>query len=383
MKTEYELKDRIKTIEGMMQSASDASGKSMSFLIFAINPGSTSTKISLYEGDLELFTETIDHDPVELDKFHSIADQYQMRKEIIVKTLEDKGYSINSLDAVVGRGGMLPPVKSGAYEVNNAMVDVLLHRPSAEHASNLGGVIAYEIAKGIGKKAYIYDSVRVDELADIARISGMPDIPRTSTVHALNSRAMAMKAAKERNQSYYDVNCIVAHLGGGISLSVHSKGQMIDIMSDDEGPFSPERSGRVPCKALIDACYSGQYDRRTMHKKLRGNGGLKAYLNTHDARAVEKMIGEGNEEAELVYSAMAYQVAKGIGDLATVVYGNVDFIVLTGGIAYSKMLVKWITDRVSFIADVVVLPGENEMQSLTNGVLRILNGEETARTFSE
>lgn len=355
----------------------------MAYMILAINPGSTSTKIAVYEDEKEIFTQSLDHDIVELEKYEHVQDQFLMRKKIVEAALEEKGIDLTSLSAVVGRGGMLPPVKSGAYEVNEAMIDVLKNRPALEHASNLGGIIAYEIADRLGIKAYIYDSVRVDELQDIARISGMPEIPRTSTVHALNSRAMAMKAAKSYNKAYKDVNCIVAHLGGGISLSVHQKGQMIDIISDDEGPFSPERAGRVPCKQLIDLCFSGKYDARTVHKMLRGNGGIKAYLGTHDARNVEKMIEEGNPEAKRVYEAMAYQVAKGIGELATVVDGEVDYIVLTGGIAYSKMLTDWIVKRVKFIAPIAILPGENEMESLVGGTLRVLKGEETARVFED
>jgi butyrate kinase len=231
--------------------------------------------------------------------------------------------------------------------------------------------------------AYIYDSVRVDELEEIARISGMPEIPRTSTNHVLNSRAMAMKTAKKYGRDYYDVNCIVAHLGGGISVNVQKKGKMIDILADDEGPFSPERSGRVPCKALIDLCYSGKYDNQTVHKKLRGNGGLKAYLGTHEAREVERRIKNGDQQAKLIFEAMAYQVAKGIGEMATVVDGEVDFIILTGGIAYSKMFTEWIAKRVSFIAPIEIMPGENEMESLALGAIRVLRDEETANEYIE
>ena len=353
----------------------------MAHYILAINPGSTSTKIALFEDEKEVFNETLDHNIEELAKYDHVQEQFKMRKEVVVQALEEKAFDIQKLSAVVGRGGMLPPVKSGAYRVNDKMVDFLANRPAIEHASNLGALIAYEIAESMGIPSYIYDSVRVDELKPIARISGIPEVPRASTVHALNSRAMAMKAAEENGKKYTDVNCIVAHLGGGISLSIHEKGQMVDIMSDDEGPFSPERAGRVPCKSLIDLCFSGKYDHRTLGKMLRGNGGLKAYLNTVDARDVEKMIAEGNEEAKLIYEAMAYQVAKGIGEMATVVSGRVDFIVLTGGIAYSKMLTEWIIDRVKFIAPIVLLPGENEMVALAGGALRVLNGIEEARAF--
>ena len=276
---------------------------------------------------------------------------------------------------------MLQSVKSGAYVVNELMLDILKNRPIMEHASNLGAPIAYEIAKAADVKAYIYDSVRTDELNDIARISGMPDISRTSTCHVLNTRAMAMKLAKKYGKKYEDMNFVVAHLGGGVSLNVHEKGKIVDIVSDDEGPFSPERAGRVPCRELIELCYSGKFDKNTMRKKLRGNGGLKAYLGTMDAREVEKMIKNGDEKARIVYEAMAYQVAKSIGELATVVEGKVDAIILTGGIAYSEMMTSWIKKRVEFIAPVEIMPGENEMESLAYGILRVLRGEEKAREY--
>lgn len=355
----------------------------MSCKILAINPGSTSTKIALYEDEKEVFCKTLNHPVEEIEKYNKVADQFDMRKEVVLSFLKEEGYEVHELAAVVGRGGMVPSVKSGAYIVNETMIDRLKNKPVVEHASNLGALIAYEIANSIGVQAYIYDSVRVDELKDIARISGMSDIPRESTSHALNSRAMAMKVAKKHGKKYTDMNFIVAHLGGGISLSVHEKGRMVDVMPDDDGPFSPERAGKVPCKALIDLCYSGKFDKKTMHRKLRGNGGLKDYLNTVDAREVEKMIHNGDEKAKLVYEAMAYQVAKGIGELATVVEGKVDAIVITGGIAYSNMLTVWIKKRVEFIAPVEIMPGENEMESLSLGTLRVLRGEEEAREYVE
>lgn len=355
----------------------------MGYKILAINPGSTSTKIALYDDEKEVFTETLEHPIDEIEKYDKTIDQFEMRKDLIISFLKENGNNIDDLSAVVGRGGMLPTVKSGAYIVNEAMIDVLSNRPVMEHASNLGAPIAYEIAKMAGVKAYIYDSVRTDELKDIARISGMPDIPRTSTCHVLNTRATAMKVAKKYGKGYQDMNFIVAHLGGGVSLNVHEKGRIVDIVSDDEGPFSPERAGRVPCRDLIDLCFSCKYNKKTMQKKLRGNGGLRAYLKTVDAREVEKMIKNGDEEARIIYEAMAYQVAKGIGELATVVDGEVDAIILTGGIAYSYMMVSWIKKRVKFIAPVEVMPGENEMESLAHGTLRVLKGEETAREYFE
>lgn len=355
----------------------------MGYKILAINPGSTSTKIALYEEEKEVFVKTLDHPIEEIEKYDKIVDQYEMRKKLVLSVLEENGYNAENLDAVVGRGGMLPPVNSGAYKVNDIMVDRLKNKPLMEHASNLGAVIAFEIAKNINKPAFIYDSVKVDELSDLARITGTPEIKRVSTSHVLNSRAMAIKAASKHNKKIEEMNFVVAHLGGGVSLSVYEKGRLVDIISDDEGPFSPERSGRVHCRELVNLCFSGKFDKKQVTKILSGNGGLKGYLGTTDAREVEKMIGNGNEEAKLVYEAMAYQVAKGIGELSTVLKGKVDAIILTGGIAYSKMLTDWIKERVDFIAPVEILPGENEMQSLALGTLRVLKGEEIAKEYTE
>lgn len=352
-------------------------------LILAINPGSTSTKIALYEDEKEILVKSLEHSADEIDKYEKVVDQFEMRKNVVCNFLEENGYDLHHLDAVVGRGGMLPPVKSGAYVVNDSMINRLENNPILEHASNLGALIAYEIANSIGKKAYIYDSVKVDELKPIARISGMPLLPRTSTSHVLNTRAMAMKVAKKYGRDYADMNFVVAHMGGGISINVHEKGKLVDVIADDEGPFSPERSGRVNLRDLVDMCYSGKYNHKSVKKMLSGNGGLKAYLGTVDARKVEEMIDDGNEEAKNVYEAMAYQIAKGIGELSTVLKGNLDAIILTGGIAYSKIMTDMIKERVEFIAPVEVMAGENEMESLVLGTLRVLRGEETPKEYKE
>ena len=351
----------------------------MSLKILAINPGSTSTKIAVYDETTEVFKSSIEYSNDVLGKYKSVSEQYKMRYESVLDVLKEKKIQLSELSAVVGRGGILPPVKSGAYFVNKAMVDRLTYNPVVEHASNLGALIAYQIAQPLGINAFVYDSVSVDQLQDIARISGMADIERKSFSHALNMRAVAIKAAKALGNDYNNMNIIVAHLGGGMSVSIHSKGNMVDIVSDDEGPFSPERSGRVPCKDLISMCYIN--DKETMQKKLRGKGGLISYLGTNSAIEVEKMIEKGNKEAELIYKAMAYQIAKGIGELATVVDGNVDRIVITGGIAYSKLITEWIRKRVEFIAPVEIIAGENELEALALGVLRVLNGEEEAREY--
>ncbi|MGL5346522.1 MAG: butyrate kinase [Peptostreptococcaceae bacterium] len=355
----------------------------MKYRILAINPGSTSTKIAVYDNEKQILVKGIDHPVSEIDKYDRIQDQFDMRKEEVLKVLRENNIDISTLSAVVGRGGLLPPVKSGAYLVNNEMLDRLINRPVLEHASNLGAIISYEIAKPLGINAYIYDSVSVDELSDIARPSGIEGMDRSSLSHVLNSRAMAIRYAKESNRKYDELNLIVAHLGGGISISVHENGKMVDIVSDDEGPFSPERAGRVQCKKLIDRCFSGDYTHREMLKMIRGKGGIVSYLNTVDVREVEKMVTEGNEKAKLIHNAMTYQISKGIGELSTVVEGKVDAIILTGGIAYSSMITSNIKKRVEFISDVIIMPGENELESLSLGTLRVLTGEEEAREYIE
>ncbi len=355
----------------------------MGYKILAINPGSTSTKIAVYEDEKMLFSKSIDHSASELEKYKNITDQFEMRKDKIINTLGENDFKVEDLNAIVGRGGILPPVKSGAYLVNDDMVDRLRNRPIVEHASNLGALISYEIAKNIGVNAYIYDSVAVDELTDVARVLGFPEIERTCLSHALNSRAIDMKFCKENNVDYKYVNLIVAHLGGGITIAAHEKGRMVDVVSDDEGPFSPERSGRIPVKKVVDMCFSKDYTHKEMLKKIRGKGGIVAHLDTVDIREVEAMIENGDEKAKLIYDALIYQVGKGIGELATVLKGEVDAIILTGGIAYSKKLTKDLSERVNFIAPVITLPGENELEALALGALRILREEENYREYEE
>lgn len=349
--------------------------------ILAINPGSTSTKIALYEDKDLLFKESLEHSNEELANYPTIASQYEMRKDAILKVLREQGYKEEDLNAVVGRGGILPPVQSGAYLVNDVMADVLMNRPVLEHASNLGGLIAKDLADKVGVLAYIYDSVAVDELQDVARLTGIKEIKRKSLSHALNMRAAAFKTAEKLGKSYDKTNQIVAHLGGGMSVSAHKQGRMLDIVSDDEGPFSPERSGRLPVKDFMK--YALQFDLKTLTKKVRGGAGLVSLLGTNSALDVEKMIEEGDQHAKLVYDAMAYQIAKAIGELSVVLDGEVDAITITGGIAYSKYITNYVSKKVKFIAPVHILPGENELESLAHGVYRVLMGQESAREFVE
>jgi butyrate kinase len=353
------------------------------YRILVINPGSTSTKIGVFDNDISIFEKTIRHDSEVINTFENIIDQYEFRKNTILETLDNEGINISKLNAVCGRGGLLRPIEGGTYGVNDAMLQDLRAGYSGQHASNLGGIIAYEIATGLNIPSYIVDPVVVDELDPIARISGFSLIERKSIFHALNQKAVARRVAKELGKKYEELNLIVTHMGGGITVGAHKEGRVIDVNNGlhGDGPFSPERAGTVPAGDLVALCYSGQYYREEIMKKLVGQGGLVGYLNTNDAVAVEKMIENGNEEAELVYSAMAYQVAKEIGSASAVLGGKVDAIILTGGLAYGKDFVKEISSRVNWIADVIVQPGENELQALAEGALRVLKGEEKDKEY--
>ncbi len=353
------------------------------YRMLIINPGSTSTKIGVYDGTSPVFEETLRHSSEEIGGYESIYEQFDFRRDVILKSLRDHGIDIKSLNAVVGRGGLLKPIEGGTYNVNEKMLEDLKVGVQGQHASNLGGIIAYEIAKPLNIASFIVDPVVVDEMEEIARISGMPEIPRISIFHALNQKAMARRYARESGIKYEELNLIVAHMGGGISVGAHRKGRVIDVNNalDGEGPFSPERTGTLPVASLVKLCYSGKYAYEEMKKKITGKGGFVAYLNTNDAREVERMAGEGNKEAELLNRAMAYQVAKEIGSLAAVLKGKVDAVILTGGLAYGKEYVEWIRERVSFIGKVVVYPGEDELLALAEGGLRVLSGEEAAKNY--
>nr|WP_246944628.1 butyrate kinase [Bacillus pinisoli] len=353
------------------------------YRILVINPGSTSTKIGVFSDEVSIFEKTIRHDTEHISTFSSIIDQYEFRKQTILEALDHEGINTSKLSAVCGRGGLLRPIKGGTYDVNNQMLEDLKRGYSGQHASNLGGIIAYEIATGLNIPSFIVDPVVVDELDDIARISGVPEIERKSIFHALNQKAVARRVAKSLGKPYEELSLIVTHMGGGITVGAHKNGRVIDVNNGlhGDGPFSPERAGTVPAGDLVSMCFSGEFYRDEVMKKLVGQGGLVGYLGTNDALKVEKMIAAGDEKAKLVYDAMAYQVAKEIGSAAAVLYGKVDRIVLTGGLAYGKEFVKSISDRVNWIADVMVQPGENELQALAEGALRVLKGEEQAKTY--
>ena len=352
-------------------------------LILVVNPGSTSTKISVFEGPKEIYTKTLYHSNEELAKFEHISDQLGFRVEVIENQLAQNGFADRKIDAVVGRGGLLHPLEGGTYRVNEKMVEELREARYGEHASNLGAIIAYQIGNQHGAPAFIVDPVVVDELDDIARLSGLPELPRKSIFHALNQKAVARKAAKRLGKEYSDCTLIVAHMGGGITVGVHKNGRVIDVNNglDGEGPYTPERTGTLPVGDLIRLCYSGKYTRSEMLKKNKGQGGVVAYLGTNDMREVERRAVAGEQPWRLVYEGMAYQVAKEICALAAVVRGKVDGIVLTGGVAHSKVFTGWIRERVDFLAPVLEFPGEEEMEALALGAYRVLTGEEEAKEY--
>ncbi len=349
--------------------------------LLIINPGSTSTKIAVYDGEEQLFVESISHSAEELAKYDALVDQFEFRKDLVIETMNKHGISVDDLTAIVARGGLLPPVEAGAYEVNEDMVWQLRYAPEHEHASNLGALIAYAISSGAKIPAYIYDGVTVDEMLPILKVTGLPAMERKGMGHNLNMRAAAMRYAKEHGKAYKDCSLIVVHLGGGISVSLHHGGKVADIINDEDGPFSPERAGSLPLFQVIDMMSSGAYDKKSAMKLVKSKGGLVAHLGTNDTRDVQKMIADGDEHAKFIYEAMALNVARNIAKEAPVVNGKIDAIILTGGIAYSELFTNMVKERVEFIAPVVIYAGENEMQSLALGGLRVLRGEEAAKTF--
>ena len=341
------------------------------YKILTINPGSTSTKIAVFKNEELLY--------------EKIEDQFEFRKQVIEDSLKEANLKIEDLDAIVGRGGLLKPIQGGTYTVSDVMVEDLKVGVLGEHASNLGGIIAKEMADEVSIPSFIVDPVVVDEMEDVARISGVPEIPRISIFHALNQKAIGRRAAKDINKNYEDCNFLIVHMGGGVTVGAHKKGKVIDNTNglDGEGPFSPERSGGLPVGGLMRLCYGDQLSKVEIGKRIKGNGGVVAYLGTNDIREVEDMISKGNEKATLIYDAMVYQICKEIGAYATVLKGEVDAIILTGGIAYSQRIREQIEERVKFIAPVKAYPGEDEMIALAQGGLRVLNGEEKALDYEK
>ncbi|MDO4284541.1 MAG: butyrate kinase [Eubacteriales bacterium] len=351
-----------------------------------INPGSTSTKIGVFEDESLVFDKTLRHSTEEISSYPTIVAQKDFRKNIILEALKEHEIDVQSFDVIVGRGGMLKPIPGGTYAVTDELLHDLEEGVSGQHASNLGGILAREIGDMIGAPSYIVDPVVVDELCDLARLSGIPEIERVSVFHALNQKAVAKRFAKEQGKKYEELNLIVIHMGGGVSVGAHEKGRVIDVFNalDGDGAFSPERTGGVPSGALIKMCFHSGLSEKEIYKKFVGQGGFNAYLGTNDARDVEKMMQEDSEQgrkAKLIYDAFIFQLAKNAGAEAAVLKGEVDQIILTGGIAYDKYVTGCLTERLSFIAPVTVYPGEDELLALTQGALRVMNGEEQAKAY--
>ena len=348
-----------------------------------INPGSTSTKIGVFEDETLLFEETLRHSTEEIAQYATIVDQKDFRKDIILKLLAEKNFDVNSLDVIVGRGGMLKPIPGGTYAVSDDLLHDLVIGKQGQHASNLGGILAREIGDSIGKPSYIVDPVVVDELEPVSRYSGVPELPRTSVFHALNQKAVAKRYAKEIGKAYEDLNLVVVHMGGGVSVGPHKHGKVVDIFNalDGDGAFSPERAGAVPVGGLVKMCFSGKYTEQEVYKKLVGGGGFNAYLNTNDMRDVDKMIEAGDAHAKEVRDAFIQQMAKNIGAMATVLSGKVDQIIVTGGIAYDKEVIAALKERCEWIAPFTVYPGEDELLALAQGGLRVLTGAEEAKVY--
>ena len=350
--------------------------------LLIINPGSTSTKIGVFENETSIFEKTLRHSMEELAPFDKMTDQYDFRMGIILNAMEEAGISVNELSAVVGRGGLVKPLAGGTYHVNDAMLADLRIGLQGQHASNLGGLIAHAIGGKIGKPSYIVDPVVVDEFMEISRFSGHPALKRRSIFHALNQKAIARQYCKDVGALYTDLNLVVVHLGGGISVGIHAKGNVIDANNalDGDGPFSPERSGSLPTGDLSALCFSGNYTLPEVRKMIAGQGGLIAYFKSNNMMELEERA-KSEPEVKLAIDAMCYQIAKEIAAVSTAVNGNVDAILLTGGIAHSKYITAEISKRVSFITKVHIYPGEDELAALAQGALRVLRGEEVAKEY--
>lgn len=354
----------------------------MAYKILIINPGSTSTKIGVYEDENQILEETLRHSTEEIAQYNTIYDQKDFRKNVIVEVLKEKNVDLNSIDVVVGRGGMLKPMPSGTYATTPELLEDLKIGVQGQHASNLGGILAHEIASDINVPSFIVDPTVVDELQDVARLSGHPKMPRVSVFHALNQKAVAKRYAKESGKAYEDLNLIVVHMGGGVSVGAHKCGKVVDVANalDGDGPFSPERAGGLPSGALMRLCFSGEYTKEEVGKMINGNGGFNAYVGTNDMRDLVKMS-ETDENAKLVMDAFHYQLAKEIGAMSVVLGGKVDQIILTGGIAYNKITQDSLKAAVDWISPVTVYPGEDELLALAQGAIRVMNGEEEAMKY--
>lgn len=354
------------------------------YKILVINPGSTSTKIAVYEDNKPVLLKNLRHTNEEMAPFEKIVDQFDFRKKAILNELESADIAIDKINGVVGRGGMVRPIESGVYEVNEKMKEDLRIGVMGQHASNLGGLIASHIAQEIdGCRAFIADPVVVDELQDVARITGHPLMPRESKFHALNQKAVARKFAQSIERPYEELNLIVAHMGGGISVGAHCKGKIVDVNNalDGFGPLAPERAGTVPAGRLIEVCFSGKYSMDEVKSMITGKGGLVAHLGTNQAHVATEWANNGDEKAQLILYAIAYQVAKAIGGALMVLKGQIDGVILTGGMAQNKLVVGLIREHINFLGKITIYPGEDEMEALAINALEVLSGERECKIY--
>ncbi|MFY9422678.1 MAG: butyrate kinase [Acholeplasmataceae bacterium] len=351
--------------------------------IMAINTGSTSTKIAVYDNEKPVAVKSYIHENITVHRYHRIFAQLDFRKEVILSFLEEFNIPLESIAVFVGRGGLLRPIPSGTYAVNEKMLADLESEKYGAHSCNLGAALAHDLAKIHGRPAYIVDPVVVDELSPHARVSGLKEIERISIFHALNQKATAHRYAREHNQSYQDLNLIVVHLGGGISVGLHKQGQVVDVNNalGGEGPFTPERAGTLPAFQLIELCFSGKYTKETLKKQIVGKGGLVSYIGTSDGIEAEKRIASGDAEARFYLEAMGYQIIKEIGALYFAAKGEIDAVLLTGGLAHSKSLTSFLRENLPEFVNLKIYPGENEMESLVYGVLRVLQGKEEVKVY--
>jgi len=353
-------------------------------LILAVNPGGTSTKTGLYSEDHLVFEESVHHEPSDLEPFAKTVDQIDFRTDIVLGVLKEKGYELKDLAAVVGRGGTFKPLASGTYRVNRKLLEDIADGSTlqADHPSNLGALIAWAIAEQAGLPSYFVDPVCVDEMIDEARLSGHPLLPRVSLSHALNIRMVAYKAAERLGKPLSSLNLIVMHLGSGVSVNALCRGKMIDTNNaNDDGPFSSTRAGGLPVTGLMKLCFSGKYSAAELKGMLLKKGGVFAYLQEEHVGRIRTMVEGGDEKADLVLRAMVYQMAKEAGGMAAALRGEVDAVVITGGMAYNFWVTDLLSQYLSFLGEIFVFPGEAELEALTRGVLRVMDGIEEEREY--
>ena len=355
-----------------------------SYKVFAINPGSTSTKIAMFEGDKEVFSKNVSHDAEKLKEFKEISDQFDYRKETILKELAEAGQTLEGVDAFSARGGGLVNVEGGVYKVGEKLLEHARVGYTVKHPATLGAQLADAFAKEYGGVAFVVNPPDVDEFTDVARVTGLKGIYRESRIHALNQKEIGIRYAAKLGKKYEDLNLIICHIGGGISVTAHNHGKMVDSndIANGDGPMAPTRCGQLPVKDVVTMCFSGKYTEKEMRENITKTGGLVDHLGTSDAREVTEMIKNGNQYAKLIYDAMIYEIGKTAGSMAAVLCGKVDGIIFTGGISHDKYVVEKLTEMLSFIAPITVMAGEFEMEALAAGAIRVLSGKEEAKTYT-